>query len=561
MPRGLMLSGQLNEVLAAARRGELPGREAAAALREHPGKASALHLLGLIALDAGDAERAVCLLENTVHADGDNAAFRNNLGVALREAGRTGLALGRFREAARLAPNAPEPLVNAGALLRRAGEGDRASRDREAECHFRRAAELSADPSEALFELGKLFAARKRWSDAIDCFESTLAHQPCHGGALCASIPLVGDRRAAELSMRVPEALRLTRTKEEQSDIETALAFLSHLRRDCAAEADHYRRALFQCPDNVAARVNLAKLLLLQGDFIAGWHAFEWRWRQPETILRPRPVAGRLWTGEPIEGASILLHAEQGYGDAIQFVRYVPLVAAAGGRVILEVPRPLSRLMRSAAGPVEMIERGEPAPRTAWHCPLMSLPFVFGTTPATIPRTVPYLRAPAPEAEAWSSRLRGPGLRIGIVWAGSPAHRNDRRRSLPPALLTPLSEIGGATFVSLQKTEADAFADGLPFPCVNAGAELSDFAVTAGIVDSLDVVVSVDTAVAHLAGALGKPVWILLPFAGEYRWLLDREDSPWYPTARLFRQPAPGDWVSVITRVAQELKRFAGERR
>jgi hypothetical protein len=265
-----------------------------------------------------------------------------------------------------------------------------------------------------------------------------------------------------------------------------------------------------------------------------------------------------LWAGEPLHGASILLHAEQGYGDAIQFARYVPLVAAAQGHVILEVRQPLVRLMKSLAGAAEVIATGEPAPRIGWHCPLMSLPFVFRTALDSIPATVPYLSAPQTDINAWSNRLPRATMRVGLVWAGSAAHANDPLRSMPAAVMAPLEKVTGATFVSLQQRVAGAGCP--PFPCLDAGPELSDFSVTAAAVASLDLVISVDTSVAHLAGALAKPVWILLPFAGEYRWLADREDSPWYPTARLFRQPSPGAWVPVIDRVVRELEREIRER-
>ncbi len=281
----------------------------------------------------------------------------------------------------------------------------------------------------------------------------------------------------------------------------TALArFLARLRRDESAEAQHYRRALCFCPDNVTARVGLAKLLLLKGDYAAGWHAFEWRWCQPQAILHRRAIARPLWAGEPLNGASILLHGEQGYGDTIHspgtYRLWPRLVATSSLK----------------SGVREVVATGEPSPPVQWHCPLMSLPFVFRTTLETIPATVPYLSAPHADVEAWSSRLPRAAMRIGLVWAGSATHINDHRRSIPSSVLAPPEKIYGAVFVPLQQIDTNVQpADCLPFPCIDAGPELTGFSVTAGIIASLDLVISVDTSVAHLTGALGKPVWILCP--------------------------------------------------
>jgi hypothetical protein len=217
------------------------------------------------------------------------------------------------------------------------------------------------------------------------------------------------------------------------------------------------------------------------------------------------------------------------------------------------VPAELVRLMRSLSGVEKVVARGEPLPAVAWQCPLMSLPLAFNTTLNTIPADVPYLHADREEIQRFTERLPRK-FRIGVAWAGSPGHYNDRRRSMPAEVLEPLADIADAAIISLQLRrglEKDTFT----FEHIDVSAYLTDFAATAAVIAALDVLVTVDTAVAHLAGALGKPVWILLPYAGEYRWLLDRDDSPWYPTARLFRQPSPGDWESVVRRVGHELRR------
>jgi hypothetical protein len=242
------------------------------------------------------------------------------------------------------------------------------------------------------------------------------------------------------------------------------------------------------------------------------------------------------WQGEPLEGARILLCAEQGLGDTMQFVRYAPLVAARGGEVVLEVQPGLHRLLSRFEGAHEIVSRGRPLPEFRWQCPLLSLPRIFHTDIATIPAAVPYLHANAADVRAWSRRLRREGLRIGLAWSGNPDHSRNRQRSIPLAQLAPLLQLQGATFYSLQKGSPTAQLRDLPATAklIDLDAEQRDFADTAAIMSNLDLVISVDTAMAHLAGALGKPVWILLRYVPDWRWLLNREDSPWYPTARLF---------------------------
>src|SRR5262249_49093564 len=262
---------------------------------------------------------------------------------------------------------------------------------------------------------------------------------------------------------------------------------------------------------------------------------------------------------EPLNGERILLHSEQGLGDTLQFVRYVPLVAEHGGTVILEVPGELRRLLFDIDGASEIVVRGNPLPHFDRHCPLLSLPLAFHTDLKTIPAQVPYLQADQSAIQAFSHKLVHNGLRVGLVWAGNPIHTRDPQRSIPVAQLASLTEIPGIRFYSLQKGSAASQLQDLPrsVNLTDFGPELADFTDTAALLSSLDLLISVDTATAHLAGALGLPVWILLTHSPDWRWLLDRPDSPWYSTARLFRQPAPGDWSSVIAEIAAELRKLA----
>jgi hypothetical protein len=292
--------------------------------------------------------------------------------------------------------------------------------------------------------------------------------------------------------------------------------------------------------------------LLLRGDFSRGWADYEWRLTTTRTFAQPQ------WDGGPLAGRTILLHAEQGLGDTLHFIRYAERVAAAGGNVVVECQAPLKRLLHDSLERIPVISHGEPLPSFDVHCPLLSLPRLFQTTLESIPARVPYVDANDALAPQWRARLadKDRHLKIGLVWAGSEAHQNDRNRSIPLATFAPLAQGPNTCIYSLQKGDAarQAAASSAPFPLVDWTSELHDFADTAALIAQLDLIITVDTAMAHLAGALGKPVWALVPHVPDWRWLLDRDDSPWYPTMRLFRQTNPGDWTSVLERVATALR-------
>ncbi len=322
-----------------------------------------------------------------------------------------------------------------------------------------------------------------------------------------------------------------------------------------------FRRTIELAPGFAEARWNHALTLLLLGDLARGWAEYEWRWRWEGFSEPVRPFRLPLWDGGNLAGKTILLHAEQGIGDTLQFIRYVPWVAECGGRVIVEVQPSVVRLARRIAGISEVIARGEPLPDFDAHLPIMSLPRVFGATMATIPNRVPYLSADATATEIWRARLAqdGVGLRIGLAWAGSASHTHDRWRSIPLSALARLGEAAGILLYSLQVGPAAEQANprSTPMKLIDHTAHLSDFSETAALIANLDLVISVDTAVAHLAGAMGKRTWILLPPTPDWRWLLDRADSPWYPTVRLFRRPRGQTWDTVIQEVVGELQIIA----
>ncbi len=325
-------------------------------------------------------------------------------------------------------------------------------------------------------------------------------------------------------------------------------------RYDEAAVA--FRRAIQLKPDYALAHWNLSLILLLWGDFENGWAEHEWR-RRTTVESHPREFEQPMWDGGDLHGRTILLHHEQGFGDMIQFVRYAPLVAERGGRVILSCPAELASLLREIPEIAE-VHDGDDLPEFDCHCPMLSLPFVFKTRLETIPAKTPYLKAPDESVARWREILgaKNGKLRVGLAWAGNPRRRLDRRRSVTLEQLEPLAMVKGIRFYSLQKSRTPQASAGVPagMELIDLSDRLPDFAETAGAIENLDLVISVDTAVAHLAGTMGKPVWVLVGFVPASRWMLDRNDSPWYPTMRLFRQPAMDDWETPIAQIAQALK-------
>jgi tetratricopeptide (TPR) repeat protein len=444
----------------------------------------------------------------------EHAGAFNNRGIILHWVKRFDEALASYDRALVVRPGDAKVLYNRGNTLKELKRFD------EALASYDRALAVRPEYAEALNNRGNTLKELKRFDEALASYDRALAVRPEYA-----------------------EALRNRgNTLEELKRFDEALA--------------SYDRALAVRPEYAEAHLNESLVRLLTGDFVRGWKKFEWRWKSESLSLSRRNFAQPLWLGEDgIEGKTILLHSEQGLGDTIQFCRYAPLVAARGARVLLQVPASMQDLMASLAGVGQIIGPTSKLPDFDLHCPLLSLPLAFETRLDTIPSATPYLSASSERVSNWNISL---GLkyrpRIGLVWSGSPAHSNDHNRSIELRTLLQLLDID-ATFVSLQNDirpdDATVLKDRSNF--LHFGDKLKDFSDTAALISNLDLVISVDTSVAHLAGALAKPVWILLPFLPDWRWLLDRDDSPWYPTARLFRQYAPGDWSGVIDHVGVEL--------
>ncbi len=316
-------------------------------------------------------------------------------------------------------------------------------------------------------------------------------------------------------------------------------------------------------PDYVPARWNRSILWLLTANFKQGWPEYEWRWKRATTPQRAID-SGKRWNGSDIYDRTLFIYEEQGIGDTIQFMRYLPLLQKAGCKVIFETITPLIRLIESFKGfdrlwvGIKNVDT-RPTDHFDYYLPLLSLPAMFGTTLETIPGTVPYLSADENLSKIWKKRISNDNsFKVGVVWAGHPSHANDIRRSVMLNNFKFFKKKEGITTYSLQKEKYEKWTDLDPKEIFeqDLGDQISDFADTAAIIDNMDLVISVDTAVVHLAGALGKEVWVLLPFSPDWRWMIDREDSPWYPTMTLLRQPEPGDWNSVFKRVETKLKKY-----
>ena len=469
---------------------------------------------------AGDYARSVRLWTDITHRLPQSWVAFTNLGVAFKQMGQPENAIAAYERAIALGGGAVVH-SNLGVAL---AELDRMEAARQA---HGKALALEPASAAALANLGAFHFLAREMEQAETAFRKALALEP---GAVESLVKL------------------------------GAVLFESGRPDEAAARLRH---AIALAPRHAEAHSYLAMALLALGQLPEGFAEFEWR--RALLGFPPLPETIPEWRGGMLTGRTILLYGEQGLGDVLQFARYASVAAAVGAKVVLQVPRPLVRLMASVPGVTQVIEEGHPLPPVDCHLPLLSMPLVVGTRLETIPTNIPYLRPDPAEVADWAERLKpAQGLKVGLVWSGNPrpedraAHLVDRRRSLPLAGFAPLAGFPGITFVSLQKGGPAEQAQTPPpgMVLVDHTDAITDFAHTAALVANLDLVISVDTSVAHLAGALNKPVWILSRFDSCWRWLRNRPDSPWYPSARVFGQPAPGDWTAVMSHVAGELAAF-----
>jgi Flp pilus assembly protein TadD len=417
---------------------------------------------------------------------------------------------------------------------------------------YRRALVLDPKKHEIYNDLGLVLTDLGNFAAALEVFRRSLINNP-RSAKTIASLGRLFERKGDLIS--AAEAYRdAIKLEPRLPGAYVDLGFVLYGLGELAEAADCFARLRRSGAGLGRSDCELGADPFLQGDLAVGWAEYESRWKVG--VGDERKLLQRRWKGEPLGGERILLYAEQGLGDTMQFVRYVPLVAERGGEVVLEVQPALHGLLADTDGASRVIRRGETLPEFTWQCPLMSLPLALGTKLETIPARVPYIVADAVRVDTWRERLQKNTRRVGLAWAGNPGHPRDRLRSIPLEQLVPLLNVAGTTFYSLQFGSGSEQMKQLRpgGQLVDLGDELQDFANVAAIVANLDLVISIDSAVAHLAGALGTPVWILLNKGCDWRWFLEREDSPWYPTARLFRQSNPGGWQEVVKRIEHELR-------
>ncbi|MDR3775809.1 MAG: tetratricopeptide repeat-containing glycosyltransferase family protein [Terracidiphilus sp.] len=469
----------------------------------------ALNLLGAVLHQAGRPEAAAKMIRRAIAINAKKAVYHCELGHVLDDLGKHEEAMAAYKQAQALQADYAEVNFGLGNVYRKQGKLE------EAVAEYERALQLS--PDNVLFHnnLGATFHAQDKFEEAKAEYHRALA-------------------------LKLDDELALNNM---------GVAYYAEGKLDEAL--DCYERAIAVKPDYNGAHWNQSLAQLRQGDFAAGWRNYEWRCLRDNA---PRCFPLPLWRGEPLKGARILLHSEQGLGDTLQFLRYLPMVQAMGCSVVLEVQEPLQRIAAELPGLAALVHGGDALPPLDWQCPMMSLPLAFNTTLETIPAQVPYITVPEEAREAAAARdWLEEGLRVGLVWAGNPSHIDDRRRSIPLSSLEPLFCVEGVHFYSLQMGPSAVHLATTGAQITDLTPAISDMADTAALIEQLDLVICVDTAVAHLAGAMARPAWILLPFAPDWRWLQEREDSPWYPTLRLFRQPKLRDWASVIEKVRDAL--------
>ena len=529
------------------------------ALALRPDFLAALYNRGIVLHQLDRWEEALASYDRVLAVQPDHAEALCNRGLTLHALKRFDAALESYDRALAVRPDYAEALCNRSVTLHELARFDAAL------ASYDRALAVRPNYAEAHFNRGLTLHKLARFDEALASYDRAIAVRPDYAEAFSnRAVALHGLKRFADALASYDRAL------DVRPDYAEALSnrgvTLHELARFDEALAS-YDRALALRPDYAEAHFNEALCRLLIGDFDGGFEKNEWRWQTENLKGEKRSFAQPQWTGsDEIARRTVLLHAEQGFGDTIQFCRYVPRVAARGARVIVEVQRPLQALMSALPGAAQVVARGDPLPDFDMHCPLLSLPLAFATRLASIPADTPYLFAAESKRNAWRDRLGRHGRpRVGLVWAGAPrkwqanAAWIDRQRSIAFDQLAPIFQIAECDFYSLQKGD-DALAQLRSSPLrqrvIDWTEDLHDFSDTAALLDNLDLVITVDTAVAHLAGALAKPFWLLNRYNTCWRWLLDRDDSPWYPTARLFRQDATRAWDGVIARVRDALGDF-----
>jgi tetratricopeptide (TPR) repeat protein len=545
---------QLGQAL--RRQGDLPGAVAAyqAALARLPGLGEAHQGLGLALVGQGRLADALVHFSQAARLCPDNAHVQQNLGTVLLDLDRPAEAVAPLRQAVRLAPAMVDAHHNLGRAYRRLEQLDQAI------ACLQDAVRLGPDSWGAHTDLAEALAYQGELPQALAHFRAAARLAPGQANVQRnLGLALVKLGELPEAAAALEASLRLA---ADSADAWNGLGFARWRLGRYSDGMACVERALALDPQHVGAHLNRALLRLTLGDFAHGWAEFEYRW-QSGTIPPPPPLGAPEWDGSSLAGRTILLHTEQGAGDSIQFVRYAALVKQRGATVYLACPANLVRLLRGCPGIDRVVVKGQALPPFDGHAPLMSLPRLLDTMPDTIPAPVSYLAAEPALVEHWRGVLAGEGgFKVGITWQGSRKHPDDPVRSVPLTAFAPLASVPGVRLYSLQKGAGTEQLATAGFPVTDLGRSLDEttgtFVDTAAVVRNLDLVVSVDTAPVHLAGALGVPTWVALSHVADWRWQTERTDSPWYPSVRLFRQPERGQWAPVFARIAAELEALVG---
>jgi tetratricopeptide (TPR) repeat protein len=549
-------------------------------LAVEPKNVEALHLLGVVAIQSQNYFEAIDFLQQAITLQGHRTEFYNNLGIAYKLAQHYPEAIEAFYQALDLCPESSEIHLNLANILKQLDN------HKQADIHFRYIELLTANPIKAHYQAAMSWLNMGHGNQSIKCFAYIVRLKPdcavSYTNLGCAYFQN-GDQNSAIacfqqaliLQPDYPEAFyNLGVTQQSQNQYELAIINYQHTLEFCPDHLDalknlaylamktqrinesihYYRQALAIKPEDADLHASYSLTLLLNADFAQGWQEYEWRWRSKASLHEmKRHFHQPGWRGENLQNLSLFVYSEQGFGDTLQFCRYIKLLHALGcSRIIFECQPALKTLMSQCFEAIaDVIAVGETLPDFDRHCPLMSLPLMFGSDLDNIPAPIPYLWADKYLARQWQSRLGTHHLlRVGLTWAGNPSADVDGSRSLLVSQLSPLFELADIEFFSLQISQDYQQNQNI----IDHTSHLIDYTETAGLISQLDLIISVDTSVAHLAGAMGKPVWLLSRFDGCWRWLLNREDSPWYPNMRIFRQQEAGNWQTIIEQVAISLK-------
>ena len=516
-------------------------------LQQDPLHWGALHCRGIIHFQRGALDQAIIAFTQALEIRSDSVLF-SNLGLALSKINHGAEALACYSASISLNPYNAEAFYNQGNTFHHLERFEEALHSHD------QAIGLNPAHAQALCNRGMALRALKRLVEALNSIDRAIGINPNNAAIL-------NNRGTLLIELNRPQEALVTFDQALSIDPDFTAALYNKgntlLALGMPESAGHYlTQAVAGAPGDPDAHFNLALFHLVTGNYEAGWREYEWRWKQSSYkplhhFEQPR------WTGhQDLNGKTILLHTEQGAGDTLQFIRYIPMVKALGAHIVLEVQVPIKPLLESLNHVDVLLSQGETLPPFDYHCMLMSLPYAFNTTLSTIPPAEPPQLAPTTKISSWSEKLRlTPTPRIGLAWSGNPTHKNDHNRSIPLAYL--IKRLAPEfRYISLQQElrPADKAVLQSAHNVLSVEDQLHDFSDTAALIANLDLVISVDTSIAHLAGAMEKPAWILLPYAPDWRWLVTGEYSPWYPLARLFRQPTFMDWEDPIARINLELR-------